>query len=194
MIIEDEGVHPTVAMIAITSAVLVVYLGVSACTVTALQLGLDQMPDASSDNIISFIEWFIFSAIFGVWISDIILNSTVSCAFVDPDNDFIFFSLYPVFAMSILCCSIFLLAPKWLIIEPKSPNSLRTIYQVLKFAAKHKTPLNRSALTYWEEDIPSRMDLGKLRYGGPFTTEQVEDVKKFFKIIVNQIPLFFVSL
>ncbi len=28
------------------------YLGVSACTVTALQLGLDQMPDASSDNII----------------------------------------------------------------------------------------------------------------------------------------------
>ena len=56
LIIEDEGVHPTVAMIAITAAVLVVYLGASACAVTALQLGLDQMPDASSDNIISFIE------------------------------------------------------------------------------------------------------------------------------------------
>ncbi len=38
------------------------------------------------------------------------------------------------------------------------------------------------------------MDLGKSRYGGPFTTEQVEDVKTFFKIIVIQIPLFFVSL
>ena len=37
------------------------------------------------------------------------------------------------------------------------------------------------------------MDLGKSRYGGPFTTEQVEDVKTFFKIIVIQIPLFFVS-
>ncbi len=96
--------------------------------------------------------------------------------------------------MSILCCSIFLLAPKWLIIEPKSPQSLKIIYQVLKFAAKHKAPLNRSALTYWEEDVPSRMDLGKSRYGGPFTTEQVEDVKTFFKIIVMQIPLFFVSL
>ncbi len=38
------------------------------------------------------------------------------------------------------------------------------------------------------------MDLGKSRYGGPFTTEQVEDVKTLFKIIVIQIPLFFVSL
>ena len=123
----------------------------------------------------------------------VLLNSTVSCAFVDPDNDFIFFSLYPVLAMSILCCSIFLLAPKWLIIEPKPPNSLRTIYQVLKFAA-NKAPLNRSALTYWEEDIPSRMDLGKSRYGGPFTTEQVEDVKTFFKIIVIQNTVVFCLL
>ncbi len=193
-IMSIEKVHPTVTGITSTAAVLAEYLGCSACAVTAVQLGLDQMPDASSDNIISFIKWFIFSGIFGVWISEIILKCTVYCAFIDPNNTFIFFSLYPVLAVSILCCSIFLLAPKWLIIEPKSPQSLKTIYQVLKFAAKHKSPLNRSALTYWEEDIPSRMDLGKLRYGGPFTTEQVEDVKTFFKIIVVQIPLFFVSL
>ncbi len=194
LIMSIERVHPTVTLITSTAAVLGAYLGCCACIVTALQLGLDQMPDASSDNIISFIKWFIFSALFGIWISDIIIKSTIICAFVDPDNKVIFFSLYPVLAMSILCCSIFLLAPKWLIFEPKSPQSLKIIYQVLKFAAKHKAPLNRSALTYWEEDIPSRMDLGKSRYGGPFTTEQVEDVKTFFKIIVIQIPLFFVSL
>ncbi len=193
-IMSIEKVHPTVTGITSITAVLVAYLGFSACTVTALQLGLDQMPDASSDNIISFIVWFIFSAVFGVWISEIILKCTVSCALVDFKNEFIFFSLYPVLAVSILSCSIFLLAPKWLIIEPKSPQSLKIIYHVLKFAAKHKAPLNRSALTYWEEDIPSRLDLGKSRYGGPFTTEQVEDVKTFFKIIVLQIPLFFVSL
>ncbi len=194
LIMSIETVHPTVTRITSTAAVLVAYLGFSACTVTALQLGLDQMPDASSDNIISFIMWFIFSVFFGEWIGEIILRSTVACASVDLVNTFIFFSLYPVLAMSILCCIIFLLAPKWLIIEPKSPQSLKTIYQVLKFAAKHKAPLNRSALTYWEEDVPSRMDLGKSRYGGPFTTEQVEDVKTIFKIIVIQIPLCFVSL
>ncbi len=96
--------------------------------------------------------------------------------------------------MTVLCSATFILAPRWLIIEPKAPKSLKTIYRVLKFAWKHKAPLNRSALTYWEEDIPSRLDLGKSRYGGPFTTEQVEDVKTFFKIIMFQMPLFIVSM
>ena len=53
MIIKGEGVHPTVTLVATTAAVFVAYLGVSACAVTALQLGLDQMPDASSDNVLS---------------------------------------------------------------------------------------------------------------------------------------------
>ena len=85
-------------------------------------------------------------------------------------------------------------SPKWLIIEPKSPQSLRTIYYVLKFAAKHKAPLNRSAFTYWEEDIPSRIDLGKSKYGGPFTTEQVEDVKTVLRLLAISSPLFLVLM
>ena len=84
--------------------------------------------------------------------------------------------------------------PKWLIIEPKSSQPLKTIYQVLKFAAKHKAPLNRSALTYWEENIPSRIDLGKSKYGGPFTTEQVEDVKTVLCIMVVNVSFSFVTL
>ena len=78
---------------------------------------------------------------------------------------------------------------KWLIIEPKSSRSLKAIYYVLKFAAKHKAPINRSAFTYWEEDIPSRIHLGKSKYGGPFTTEQVEDVKTVLCLLVISIPL-----
>ena len=95
----------------------------------------------------------------------------------------------PPVCMAIVCCSMFIVAPKYMIIEPKSPQSLKTIYQVLKFVAEHKAPLNRSAFTYWEEDVPSRLDLGKSRYGGPFTTEQVEDVKTFFKILIVHLPL-----
>ena len=37
-----------------------------ACLVTSLQLGLDQMPDASSSNITSFIAWFVFSIYAGI--------------------------------------------------------------------------------------------------------------------------------
>ncbi len=36
---------------------------------------------------------------------------------------------------------------------------------------------------YWEDKPYSRIDLGKSKYGRPFTTEQVEDVKTFFRIL-----------
>ena len=54
---------------------------------------------------------------------------------------------------------------------------------MLKYTWQHKCPENHSALTYWEEDIPSRIDLGKMKYGGPFTNEEVEDTKTFFHIL-----------
>ena len=41
--------------------------------------------------------------------------------------------------------------------------------------------------------LPSRLDLGKKKYGGPFTVEQVENVKVFFnilKVLVSLAPLF----
>ena len=79
----------------------------------------------------------------------------------------------------------------WLVIEPVNQNPIKSIYSVLKYAATHKHPARRSALTYWEEDIPSRIDLGKSKYGGPFTTEQVEDVKTFFHLVVVSVAISF---
>ena len=60
---------------------------------------------------------------------------------------------------------------------------------MLRYAWNHTCPENRSAFTYWEEDIPPRIDLGKLKYGGPFTTEEVEDTKTFFRIILLLLSL-----
>uniref|UniRef100_A0A1X7UQM8 Major facilitator superfamily associated domain-containing protein n=1 Tax=Amphimedon queenslandica TaxID=400682 RepID=A0A1X7UQM8_AMPQE len=65
-------------------------------------------------------------------------------------------------------------------------NPIKLIVRVLCYARKHKYPENRSALTYWEEEAPSRLDLGKDKYGGPFTEEEVEDVKTVFCML----PLF----
>ena len=157
-----------------------------ACFVTSLQLGLDQMPDASSSNITSFIAWFVFSIYVGIWIptvADLPITTDTLCSSQVPNWVVQLYSLLPPLCMSIVLILDFLLAKKWLIIEPKSPQSLKTIYRVLKFTFKHKAPLNRSALTYWEEDVPSRMDLGKSRYGGPFTTEQVENAKTILRLL-----------
>ena len=57
------------------------------------------------------------------------------------------------------------------------------MYRVTKFVRQHKVPIRRSAFTYCEDDIPSGLDLGKSKYGGPFTTEEVENVKAFYGIL-----------
>ena len=65
---------------------------------------------------------------------------------------------------------------------------------MLNYARKNKYPRHRSALTYWEESAPSRLDLGKDKYGGPFTEEEVEDVKTFFRFLPLLVCLFGVSI
>ena len=169
-------------------------VGCSAYIVTTLPLGLDQMPDASSSSITSFIAWLVFTVFISTFVYNFIhLPNTYFLSISEKDLS-LFCALLSTFCLSVVLILIFIFSPKWLIIEPKSAQSLKTIYQVLKFAAKHKAPLNRSAFTYWEEDIPSRIDLGKSKYGGPFTTEQVEDVKTVLRLLVISLPLFFVFI
>ena len=55
------------------------------------------------------------------------------------------------------------------------------MFEVLNFAKKHKYPLQHSAFTYCDDERPFRIDFGKSRYGGPFTTEQVQDVMTFLR-------------
>ena len=59
----------------------------------------------------------------------------------------------------------------------------------MRYAWKHKQPVRRSAFTYGEPP-PSRLDLGKNRYSGPFTTVQVEDVKSFLYILSIVLGMF----
>ena len=73
---------------------------------------------------------------------------------------------------------------------PHLTNPIKLIVKVLNYARKNKYPRLRSALTYWEESAPSRLDLGKSKYGGPFTEEEVEDVKTFFRFVPLLVCIF----
>ena len=96
----------------------------------------------------------------------------------------------PAFVISGITVSIVLVThsffKQWLENVPLTNNPVKLIIKVLQYVRKHKYPENRSALTYWEEEAPSRLDLGKEKYGGPFTDEEVEDVKTVFRML----PLF----
>ena len=64
------------------------------------------------------------------------------------------------------------------------PQPYIMVFKVINFARKNKYPFQCSAFTYCDDYIPSRLDFAKDRYGGPFTAEQVENVKTFLRILL----------
>ena len=173
---------------------------------TAIQFGMDQMMEASSDQLSTFIHWYNWSYCIGQVISVYILSGvleyfshcTIKLNLGHPEA--IKDVLHPHY-FTIACSALLIMATlqfvcacvglcllvyykKYLNIDRTGENLLKLIYKVLKYAWKHTCPERRSAFTYWEEDIPPRIDLGKSKYGGPFTTEEVEDTKTFFSILL----------
>ena len=139
------------------------------------------MPDASSDAMTAFISWmlivtFLGEGSFGLAVALIPCNLPLDIQ-VNTLR-----SIIACVLLSVAMCSKFLFS-HWLIDHRQNHHPLKTVYRVPKFAKQHKCPVNRSAFTYCEDEVPSRVDLGKTKYGGPFTTEEVEDVKTFFRII-----------
>ena len=148
-----------------------------------IQFGMDQLHDSPSEDSVLFIHWFVFILHLGAGINKLTLISIIyrCCTpqFVAGLH------ATPIVALILLCISAWTTRHKrhWFLIDSGSRNPYKLVYKVIKFAAQHKSPIRRSAFTYCEDELPSRMDLAKDKYGGPFTTEQVEDVKAFLGIL-----------
>ena len=65
-------------------------------------------------------------------------------------------------------------------------KEMRQFFNISIFVTNCKLngPNIHGPFTYWDNDIPPRIDLGKNKYRGPFTTEDVEDTKAFLRIIL----------
>ena len=181
--------HDALKYVSVVVAYVGTAIGSSGLMVNAIPFGTDQMLGASSEEISSFIHWFVWAMYTGIGSGYFAVNS-LHCTGMESDQTSLISMIFAVAVSSVALCLDFL-CRNWLVIEPVSQNPLKSIYSVLKYAATHKHPARRSALTYWEEDIPSRIDFGKSKYGGPFTTEQVEDVKTFFRLLVVSVAISF---
>ena len=169
-----------------------------------IQFGMDQMVEASSDQISAFTHWYYWSMNIGIGIQATIGlcglyvfgQCTLPAKVQFLDGDDVAFTaeiivIVVIQTVSVLASLLSLYQLKrYLTIEPAGHNPFTTVYKVLKYAWQHKCPERRSAFTYWEEDIPPRIDLGKSKYGGPFTTEEVEDVKTFLTLLLVLSSLF----
>ena len=154
-----------------------------------IQLGLDQLMDTPSTGLSIFIHLAIWANVLGttlVGIGGPLLRCTRSQVIVRIVlNALPILILFSVPFLLIMTCY----KRRWFYTEPGHCNPYRSVLKVLNFARKHKYPLQRSVFTYCDDERPSRIDFAKSRYGGPFTTEQVEDVKAFLRILTLLLSL-----
>ena len=140
-----------------------------------VQFGIDQLSDASATEITSFITWYTMT----------MFTSAVTFHYASDCIQYEYQILYvkPFFVsvcLSIALCSDYLFQ-HWLVKEHVAGRSLQTIFSVIKYTIR-----NRKFKYNYSNDYESlsSFDIAKHRYGGPFTTQQVENVRTFLWMIV----------
>ena len=138
---------------------------------TAIQFGMDQMLEASSDQLSTFIQWYYWSCNFGqlvilyIEIGVLIYFSQCVIKMNTLDMSHQYEALHPsyvlvmgtaVLFMAILqlicaCIGLCLLvcSKRHLNIDRIGQHPLKLVYQVLRYVWSHTCPENHSAFTYW---------------------------------------------
>ena len=148
-----------------------------------IQFGLDQLLDAPSHYLGLYIHYAMWAFSFAPAI--IVTGETFLSCFLFVKGVVVFMGsvLAAIMAILITTLAISWWKHHWFNIQPGLSNPYKTVIKVLYFARNNKYPLQRSAFTYSGIDSPTRLDFAKERYGGPFTTEEVENVKTLFRIL-----------
>ena len=159
---------PIPVFILIVAGLVIGTLGFGSFYSIMLPFALDQMIGASAEEITAAVQWY-------CWEFDISLlfKDVLEC--VPIPNQLQYLDILPMIFLTLatLCLSAVLIMDclyhKWLDTNNKTGNPIKLIFQVLNYARKNKCPRLRSALTYIDEEHPSRLDFGKHKFGGPRT-------------------------
>lgn len=175
-------------IIIIVAAFLLFIVGLSGFQANFIQLGLDQLHESPSEYLGLFVHW----AMWAGFISAPAFHIYFAAYGCTQSKQLLLglFSLPSVCFLVILFVVVFSYKKRhWFYIEPGQHNPYKVVLNVLMFAKKHKYPRQRSAFTYNDSERPTRIDYAKERFGGPFRTEEVEDVKTFLRILAVLLAL-----
>ena len=188
-------------------ALLGYYLGRVFFLTNIIQFGTDQIRDSPTQNSVLFIHIFFWSSNLTNMLSktfsslphhEIILVPNHNILNIDSTKVVLLEVCLSISAIfSIIMLFIVQKYSDYFWTENIMGNPYKLVYGVIRFAIKHKHPIKRSAFTYCNDERPSRIDYGKQSYGGPFTTEQVEDVKSLLniaKVLISLGPAFLLDL
>ena len=184
------------------------YLGIFAVVdmvfiVNGIQFGMDQLHASPTEDSILYIHWYVWIYYTCSLITEILWNlmlydswdfNRIKVHYAQISGlclaAFVFMTIILLLIVS-LCVVHY--RKVWYLFEPAGVNPYKLVYKVVRFSYQHKVPLRRSAFTYCDEESQTRLDVGKHKYGGPFTTKQVEDVKAFWgilKVLISIGPAF----
>ena len=161
-------------------AVALNFIGYAGVDANVIQFVTDQKLGASGEELSGVINIYFWvegvAKLVNILLSQFLLTDMT-------DNIGITELLVAHFILSSVTLYCFASLKKYLDTTPRILNPVKLVFGVLKFAKKNKYPRNRSSLTFWEDTKLTRIDMAKSKYGGPFTEEQVEDVKTGFRLL-----------
>ena len=173
------GVSPTTGNVLLFAATGIVCFSSSCYSASILPFLTDQLIGATSDELSTIVRWYYWAQNIGSLFSSLVFWEGVLYNTLNIGAGIAILFAAPLAVIIISDC----LCQQWLDRTHKVTNPIKLIIQVLNYTRKHRYPERRSAFTYIDEEQPTRMDYGKRKFGGPFTEEEVEDVKTVLRLI-----------
>ena len=113
--------------------IIIAWAGFGGYQANVIQYGLDQLHDASTDEIISFISWYVWTCVSG--------GIVVDYVYVRTHKE------YPLLVKLLMCANLsiglalFILSDNLLIKEPMTQNPFKLVYRVMQYyTIRNKQP------------------------------------------------------
>ena len=148
-----------------------VAIGLGGFISNVIHLGIDQLADASATEITSFISWYMLT----LYVSGMTVYYITDC--IVTLNTFYIKSLLVAVCLTLAVCMDFLFR-RVLVREQITGDSLVTIIKVTTYVIRNAR-LRRNCYS----GMKSRFDVAKHMYGGQFTSQQVDNVRKFLVML-----------
>ena len=175
-------------------------IGVAAFLANYIPFATDQLVGASSDELGLLVIWYAWGSYVSSFLMAIVHfliihfsalhenDSPLPTPYKPLTNGVVFGLFAAIFGSLLLTLMLdYYCSRRCLETRSKLSNPIMLIIRVLNYARKNKCPRKRSAFTYIDEEHPSRLDFANTKFGGPFSEEQVEDVKTTLRLF----PLIF---
>ena len=151
-----------------------------------IPFGADQLQGVSSEEISAYFYWYYWTRQMGnvLGIVSICLVQLLEPSLREP--------MVPLVGIAAITLGIMIynVFSKSLLSAGPPSNPLKLVVSVTLFAAtlKRRPPVHRRAFRYGEEK-KGRMELAKKDFDGIFESEEVEDVKTFYRILMMFLPM-----